>query len=356
MGGFRHSSQVTITQVAREAGVSTQTVSRVINNRPDVSAQTRERVESIISRLGYQPNAIARSLTRRRSHTLGVVATGLEYFGSSRTLVGIEQAAVEKGLSLLLCLLHEPATDSGERVLKSLLARQVDGIIWAVPEIGHNRAWLQMVVPQLKVPMVFLSMAPRPGLPVVTMDNRGGGQLAVEHLLAQGYRQIGMLTGPDDWWEARERQAGWQAALRHAGRPAEARQCVAGDWTARSGERGLEQLLAQCPDMDAVFASNDQMALGLLKAARHLGRRVPDDLAVVGFDDIPEAAFFYPPLTSVRQELTELGAQAVHTLARRLEAASGNSETPPEPQRLAARLIVRASSGVTAHHGAAEPA
>src|SRR5688500_20219873 len=124
MRGFKPSSQVTMTQVALEAGVSTQTVSRVINNRPDVSANTRERVEAVISRLGYQPNAIARSLIRRRSHTLGVVATGLEYFGSSRTLVGIERAANQLGLSLLLCLLDEPATDSGAPVIQSLVAGQ----------------------------------------------------------------------------------------------------------------------------------------------------------------------------------------------------------------------------------------
>jgi len=343
-----YNGQVTITQVAREAGVSTQTVSRVINNRPDVSPQTRERVEAVISRLGYQPNAIARSLIRRRSHTLGVVATGLEYFGSSRTLVGIERAANQLGLSLLLCLLHEPATDSGERVIKSLLARQVDGIIWAVPEIGGNRGWLQAVTPRLTVPVVFLSMAPRDGLPVLTMDNRAGGQLAVEHLLAQGFRQIGLITGPADWWETRERQAGWQAALTLAGQPAEASQRVAGDWSASSGERGLVQLLEQCPGLDAVFASNDQMALGLLQAARRLGRRVPDDLAVVGFDDIPEAAFFHPPLTTVRQELIELGTQAVQAVTRRIEARQHRPHEagalPSQPQQLAPRLIVRASS------------
>ena len=342
MRGLRH-SQVTITQVAREAGVSTQTVSRVINNRPDVSPHTRERVEGVVARLGYQPNAIARSLIRRRSQTLGVVATGLEYFGSTRTLAGIERAANRLGLSLLLCLLPEPATDNGERVMRSLLARQVDGIIWAVPEIGDNRAWLRATVPQLGVPVVFLSMAPRDGLPVLTMDNRGGGQLAVAHLLAQGYQKIGLITGPDDWWEARERQAGWQAALALAGRPAEAHQRVAGDWSASSGERGLHQLLAQYPELDAVFASNDQMALGLLQAARRLGRRVPDDLAVVGFDDIPEAAYFFPPLTAIRQGLTELGAQAVLAITHHIDAADEDGPRP-KPHALEPELIVRASS------------
>src|SRR3990172_280797 len=134
--------RVTIRQVAREAGVSTQTISRVINNRPDVAPQTRLRVERVIARLGYRPSAIARSLIHQRSHTLGVVATGLDYYGPSRTLVGIEKQVRAQEYSLLLDLLHHPETEDVERILNRLLSLQVDGILWAVPEIGNNRAWL----------------------------------------------------------------------------------------------------------------------------------------------------------------------------------------------------------------------
>ena len=337
--------QVTITQVALEAGVSTQTVSRVINNRPDVSPETRQRVQEIIQRLGYQPNAIARSLIRRRSHTLGVVATGLEYYGPSRTVVGIEQRANELGYSLLLNLLHQPETDNVERLLLGLLARQVDGIIWAVPEIGNNRAWLPRKLSHMSAPVIFLSMQPQANLSVVAVDNWHGGRLATEHLLSQGYRRIGHITGPLDWWEARERRRGWADALTAAGLAAEASCVVEGNWSTGSGERGLRQLLEQCPDIEAVFAGNDQMALGVLQAARRLGRRVPEGLAVVGFDDIPEAAYFWPTLTTVRQELIDLGGTAVQKLAEMIEAKQqGTLEIQPEIVLLQPQLVVRESS------------
>ena len=337
--------QVTITRVAQEAGVSAQTVSRVINNRPDVSPGTRQRVQQVITRLGYQPNAIARSLIRRRSHTLGVVASGLQYYGPSSTVVGIEQGANALGYSLLLSLLHQPETEKVEQIIAALLARQVDGIIWAVPEIGNNRSWLQENVPHLAVPIVFLSMQPRAHLPVVAVDNWTGGRLATEHLLAQGYRTIGLITGPLDWWEARERKRGWHDALCAADIPVNDSLVVEGNWSASSSERGLFQLLEQCPGLQAVLASNDQMALGVLQAARRLNRRVPEDLAVAGFDDIPESAFFCPPLTTVSQNLNELGRTAVHVLSQIITARQqSDGAFPLESIWLKPQLVIRSSS------------
>jgi LacI family transcriptional regulator len=337
--------QVTIKQVARDAGVSSQTVSRVINNRPDVSPETRQRIQQVIDKLGYQPNAIARSLIQRRSHTLGVVASGLEYYGPSHTLVGIEYGANQLGFSIFLNLLHQPEGDHVEQIVNGLLSRQVEGIIWAVPEIGNNRAWLQKAVPQFGIPVIFLSMQPNSSLNVVAVDNRSGGRMAAEHLLARGYRKLGLITGPLDWWEARERQLGWQEALIAAGVPFSADQVVEGDWYAASGERGLCQLLEKCPDIEAIFTSNDQMALGLLQAARRLGRKVPEELAVVGFDDIPESAYFCPPLTTVRQELYELGSTAVQAFAHMLEAQrNGNSVDTPQALLIQPQLVIRESS------------
>ncbi len=315
--------RVTIDQVARRAGVSRQTVSRVINNHPSVAPGTRLRVQKVISRLGYQPNALARSLVRRRSHTLGVVATGLEYYGPSGTLVGIEHRATELGYSIALNLLHRPQVDDVAQVLNSLLSRQVDGIIWAVPEIGANRTWLQMKTPHLPVPIVFLSMHPADNLPVVSVDNRAGGRLATTHLLSQGYRHIGLIAGPLDWWEAQERKCGWEEALRGAGMAVESRQVFEGDWTASSGQEGFGFLSDQFPEMDALFACNDQMALGALQASRRRGRHVPADLGIVGFDDIPESAFFWPPLTTVRQELRKLGGIAVDQVSQMIAANHG---------------------------------
>ena len=335
--------RVTIKQVAREARVSTQTVSRVVNNRPDVAPETRQRVLQVIDKLGYRPSNIARSLIQGRSCTLGVVGYGLEYFGPSRTLSGIERQANELGYSLLLSLIRQPEKNDVEQILLELLSRYVDGIVWAVPEIGNNRDWTQQGIPYLPVPVVFLSTQPRPNQSVVAVDNRSGGRMATKHLLDQGYQNIGLITGPLDWWEARQRQLGWQDALKEV--TTENNLVVEGDWTAESGERGLRQLLEQRPDMDAVFVCNDQMALGALQAARQMGVLVPEDLALVGFDDIPESAYFYPPLSTVRQDMVELGRRAVRELGRMIEASQQDKAVvEPKAILLQPQLIIRESS------------
>lgn len=342
------SKRVTIKQVADKAAVSAQTVSRVINDRPDVASETRARVLGVIQELGYQPNIIARSLIHGHSSTLGVVGMGIEYFGPSRTLVGIESQAAELGYGLLLSLIPHPQTDDGRQFLRDLLAYNVNGIVWAVPGIGPNHDWVPSVVPSLPIPVVFLSTRPAAGLTVVAIDNRGGGHMATRHLLERGYRRIGLIAGPLLWWEARERQLGWRDALVEADLGAEPTLVVEGDWTAASGEQATHTLLAQCPDVDAVFACNDQMALGALKATRTLGLRVPDDLAIVGFDDRPEAAFFCPPLTTVRQDLVELGRRAVSELDRMIVSVqNGNPAATSAALLLQPQLIVRESSGRT---------
>ncbi len=337
--------QVTITQVAKEAGVSSQTVSRVINNRQEITPATRQHVQEVIKRLGYQPNAIARSLIQRRSHTLGVVTSGLEYYGPSHILVGVEQGANQQGLSILLNLLHEPENENIGKIVNGLISRQVEGIIWAVPEIGNNRSWFREVMPHLTVPVVFLSTLPKGDLHVVEIDNRNGGYMATQHLLERGYRNIGLITGPLSWWAASERRRGWEEALTAAGIPFSEAQVVEGNWSAESGERGLQELLAKSPDIQAVFACNDQMALGLMRAARSLGKRIPEDIAVVGFDDIPESSFYYPPLTTIRQALYELGQVAVQTFMKLREAQRRDeAPSPAETVWLQPQLVVREST------------
>src|SRR6266536_2616750 len=197
--------QVTISQVAKEAGVSSQTVSRVINNRQEITPETRQHVQDVIKRLGYQPNAIARSLSQRRSHTLGVVTSGLEYYGPSHILVGVEQGANKQGLSIFLNLLHQPESENIGPIVNGLISRQVEGIIWAAPEIGNNRSWFREAIPQLAIPVIFLSTRPRDDLNVVEIDNRNGAYMATEHLLEKGYRKIGLVTVPLSWWAASER-------------------------------------------------------------------------------------------------------------------------------------------------------
>jgi LacI family transcriptional regulator len=340
--------RVTIRDVAAAAGVSHQTVSRVINHRPDVADETRQRVWQVIEELNYQPSAIARSLIRQRSYTLGVVTAGLRYVGPSRTLSGITEQAEEMGYTLVLKELPRFGADDIQPLLNSLVARQVDGIIWAVPEIGANRAWLEGQPPELATPLMFLTMGARPALSSVSIDNYRGGCLATEHLLEQGFQNIGHISGPLDWWEARQRMAAWQDTLRQAGRQVADHHWVSGNWSAASGEQAIGPLLEAYPEMDALFVGNDQMALGVLQVACRRGLRIPEDLAVVGFDGIPETGYYWPPLTTVYQDLRELGCTAVQELSRAIEA-DHQQETPIGSVALSLQpaLIIRESSGAT---------
>jgi LacI family transcriptional regulator len=340
-------SPATLRDVALLAGVSTKTVSRVVNHQNEISANTRQRVQAAIEQLDYRPNILARNLIHQRSHTLAVIAWGIDYFGPSRTVVGIEQEANELGYSLFLSLVNHP-TDDHEQILDILISRRVEGIIWAIPEVGNNRSWIQTNRLDQLPPVVFLSMGSCPGISTVSVDNRDGARQAVQHLVQQGRRRIGIITGPMAWWEARERYVGWQEALQEAGLEASLSLVVkSDDWSAVNGERGMRALLLQAPDIDAVFASSDQIALGAMGIAHQVGRRVPEDLAIVGFDNIPEAAFFWPPLTTIYQQLVDVGRIAVKNLhemiiARRSESAISQ----PASTILKPELIVRASSSV----------
>ncbi len=335
----------TVKDVASRANVSPGTVSNVLTGKRPVSAATRARVLQVIEELGYQPNVLARSLINRRSETIAVVASGLDYFGPSQIVVGIERAAGEAGYSLMLRLIHWSDPLDADRALGALAGRQVDGIIWAAPEIGDNRA---RIVPERLVklpPIVFINMAPRPGITSISIDNRSGARLAVEHLVNQGRRTIGLITGPLDWWEARERQAGWEDALAGAGLRADASLVAIGDWSTASGENGLQCLLSREPELDAVFVSNDQMALGALRTAHLSAHKVPEDLAVVGFDNLPESTCFWPPLTTMHQPLLDLGQHAVRLLNEMIGERAARQAPQEQPAVcLAPELIVRESS------------
>jgi LacI family transcriptional regulator len=341
--------RLTIREVADAAGVSTQTVSRVLNNRPDVAPDTYDRVQRIIAEVGYAPNMLARGLTQGRSHVLGVVAFGLDYFGPSRVLMGIEQQAAEMGYAISLNLIHRPETDDVNGVLRSLVGRQVDGVVWAIPQVGANLDWSHQRGQHLPVPVVLVGgMAGQSSLPSIGIDNHAIGRFAAEHLLAGGARRIGLITGPMSWWEAQERAAGWRDTIASSDRPGSAGPVYVGDWGAASGEEGLHHLVAEDPSIDAVFASNDQMALGVLHAAHTLGRRVPDDLSVVGVDNIPEGSHYWPPLTTIHQPLGDAGMLAVEGVdsdIRRAAQRRGPAREPePRTTRLQPAIIVREST------------
>jgi DNA-binding LacI/PurR family transcriptional regulator len=339
-----HKEKVTIKDVARAAGVSTQTVSRVLNDRSDVSAKTRARVQHVIAELGYSPNLFARSLSRGRSNTLGVVGHGLVYYGSSSVLTGIENKANELGFSLILSLIDRVEPSRVENILYDLLSRRVEGIIWAVPADVNTFDWLLEKLSKIQTPIVYVNKEQIGTDFISALDNRFGGRLAVEHLAKQGYQRIGIITGPRSWWEAQERLAGWREVVTEAEYSHVDSLIVEGDWNPPSGDVGLHTLLDRDPEIDAVFISNDQMAVGALKAARRLGFNVPEDLGIVGFDDIPEAAYFYPPLTTIRQDTRKLGAMAVDQISTLIQAQQAGEILEPDIAWLEPRLIVRKSS------------
>jgi DNA-binding LacI/PurR family transcriptional regulator len=337
--------KITIRDVAAAAGVSHQTVSRVLNDRPDVAEKTRHHVLKVIEELEYQPSAIARSLTRQRTLTLGVVTAGLDYVGPSRTLNGITEQAEQMGYALLLKALPRFDSNDLQPLFRSLSARQIDGVIWAVAEVGDNRDWLDDPPGGLSVPMVFMTMQARPGVTIVAIDNYAGGRMATEHLLQQGYRHIAHISGPLDWWEARQRKAGWQDTLLAAGVPASELHAAEGNWSSASGQQAIGRLLDDYPQMDAVFVGNDQMALGVLQTACRQEIQVPQELAVVGFDGLLDAAHYWPPLTTVYQDQPRLGQLAVEELVRLVESGrKSRASIEPRVISLQPELIVRASS------------
>ncbi len=333
----------TIKDVARACGVSTQTVSRVLNNRSDVSDSTREKVRTIMEQMGYQPSSLARGM-RGRNNTLGVIISGLRYKGVSTTLNGVARASQERGCTLILKETPSFEYEDIQPFLQSLMAQDVLGIICAAPQVGGNWTAIQRALPKLAPPVVFLKGNPLAAPMTISIDNYAGGYIATRHLIEQGYTRIAHISGPLEWWESLERRRGWKQALLEAGLPAPEFALFEGDWSSSSGRDGYEKLMLDYKDMDAVFAANDKMALAVLHQAWRHGVNVPERLGVVGFDDLSESAYFTPPLTTVRQDFSMLGELAVRKLLRLAdrepddEAVAGNT-TILEPE-----LIVREST------------
>jgi DNA-binding LacI/PurR family transcriptional regulator len=226
-----------------------------------------------------------------------------------------------------------------------LFARHVDGVIWATAEVGDNRSWVEQALPDLPAPIIFLTTQNRPGMHSVSYNNYLGGRLAAQHLVDQGYRHIGHISGPSDWWEARQRRMGWEDVLRENFLPLSREYWNEGNWSSASGEQAFRQLLEAYPQMDAVFVANDQMALGVLQLACRTGLAVPEELGVVGFDGIPEAPYFWPPLTTVFQDQHRLGMTAVERIVEIITVYRETGKAvEPKPIVLQPELIVRESS------------
>jgi len=323
--------------VGRLAGVSHQTVSRVINGSRHVRPATRERVLAAMRELGYRPNSIARALVTGRSQTLGVVSFDTTLYGPASTLFGIERAAHEAGYFIIVASLRALDRPSVTEAVGRLSLQGVDGILVIVSEQASAEG---LIAGPSGVPMVAVEGRPEQGIPVVGVDQCHGAGLATRHLLELGHRTVWHITGPVDSVESRERIRGWEVALKEAGAPVPAP--LTGDWSARSGYF-LGQRLSREPGATAIFVAGDQMALGLLRAMHEHGRSVPEEVSVVGFDDIPEAPYFTPPLTTVRQDFGEVGSRSLRLLVRAIESQQSGSR-PPTGSLVAPELMVRAST------------
>lgn len=319
--------------VAKRAGVSHQTVSRVLNQSPNVSEKTRQRVNQAIAELGYRRNTAARSLVTRRSQTIGLLASEMSEYGPSNTLLAVQQAAREAGYFVSIAGIREVSRASITEALTRFLDQGVDGIIVQVPHAGILETLHEL---NLDVPVVAIGASGVNGFSGAMVDQEAGARSAVQHLVDLGHRRIAHVAGPDGWIDAEARVAGWRGVLSGAGLPEGP--VVAGDWTAASGYRaGLE--LARDRTVTAIFAGNDQMAVGLLRALNEQGLRVPQDMSVVGFDDLPEGAYLLPPLTTVRQGFEELGRHCIDAMLARLD---GGESSPTEV--VLPELVVRAST------------
>ena len=320
--------------VAKVAGVSHQTVSRVLNDFPKIHPATRDRVLAAIEELGYRRNVAARTLVTRRSRTIGVITADMSHFGPASIMLGLESASRAAGYSLSLAGLTQISATSLRAAVDQVMDQAVEAVVVIV---AHQAALTLAWSLRIGVPLVLvegdLSAAPL----TAGVDQIAGARLATRHLLDLGHNTVLHLPGPANWLDAAARHQGWRMALEERDLPIPALMAE-GDWSSHSGyEIGRAMFGESRPT--AVFAANDQMALGLLRALHEAGLRVPEDVSVVGFDDLPESGYFTPPLTTVRQDFEKLGQRTMALVLRVLAGELDASEPLVEPQ-----LIVRSST------------
>ncbi|MGN8026887.1 LacI family DNA-binding transcriptional regulator [Microbacterium sp. 22242] len=329
--------RVSMTDVARQAGVSQKTVSRVVNEEPYVTDPVRERVLEVIERLGFQPNEAARALVAGRGRRIGVVAMGgSTFFGPTSVLAGVEAVARGAGYALSVIRTDPGAGDDIQEAINALVGQGSEAIVLSEPvDFGTGPLSIPDGIEALTFGMEPVTSHPREL--VVGADERGGSRTAAEHLLVQGHRTVHHIAGPMNWLASHSRLAGWRSALEDDG--VEISDPLVGDWTPQSGYHAMTTLL-ETTDCTAVFVANDQMAIGAMSAIEAAGRRVGEDVAVVGFDDIDVAAYLSVPLTTVRQDFAEISRIGMHRLLRALEG-----HAPESLQRaLPAQLVIRESS------------
>jgi DNA-binding LacI/PurR family transcriptional regulator len=321
--------------VALLAGVSHQTVSRVLNDNANVRPETRDRVLDAMASLNYRRNLAARALVTRRSHTLGLIGFETTLYGPSSMLYAIEQAARAAGYFVSVANVRALERKAVLEAIDRLCEQSVEGIVAIAPKNSVASA-LTHVPPGLAA--VSVGGADDDTVPTVRINNVTGAGMATRHLLDLGHATVHHITGPKDWPESRERMDGWRDTLYASGATVPA--AHEGDWSAQSGYR-IGARLATDPAVTAIFCANDQMALGALLALHEAGRSAPGHVSVVGFDDLPESAYFIPPLTTVRQDFSALGRIGIEVLLGQIASGSrAANHLTLDPE-----LIVRGSTG-----------
>lgn len=330
---------VSIKEVAALAGVSFQTVSKVLNGgNVRVSAETAARIVAAAETLGYRPNTIAQSLVRQTTGTIGLIASGATDVAISQFIVAVERAARGRGYAVLVGNLTATGED-GADVARMLIERRVDGVIAAAPQVEEDTEVADLL--RAYVPAVSLHHVPGGRVPVVGSNQGESGRLATEHLIGHGHRLVGTVTGPFRRRVVRSRLRAYRAALRAADLEPGDELVVEADWSPGGAAAATQALLERVPETTAIFVHNDAMAIGVLGALARSGRRVPSDIAVVSCDDMPFAEYLTPPLSTVRVPLAESGERAVELLA---ESIAGRP-VPAEPVLLPVELVVRDSCG-----------
>jgi LacI family transcriptional regulator len=331
----------TIKDVARRAGVSVATVSRVFNESGPVDESTAQRVVAAAKELRYVPNQAARSLITRRTHTLGVILPDMHGEFFAQVIRGLDETARTHDHHVLVSSSHSDQ-DEARAAVRAMLGR-VDGLAIMWPSSEHN-LFADLLPDQLPV-VLLLASDESAAFPSLSIDNHAGARSVVEHLLDHGHERIAILTGPSANRDAQQRLAGYRAAMRESGPGHDPILEIPGDFMQATGYRAVSQLLALDPRPTALFASNDSMAIGALHALHEAGLRVPEDMALVGFDDIPSAQYMNPPLSTVHVPIYELGAQAVELLIHR---TNKTSDAPQTEAVLPTDLALRASCGCAA--------
>jgi LacI family transcriptional regulator len=329
----------TIDQVAKTAGVSIQTVSRVLNNRPDVSSETRQRVQQIIQELDYQPFAIARGLASKRTYTIGLIASDFTDYWFAQVVNSAEKEVRTHGYFFMLGSTECDLQDE-PKYLRLLTERHVEGILFIRASHPDEMDILRNIT-QSGIPVVTTGIyLPGSEFSFLEVDNVDGGKKATQYLIDLGHTQIAMITGPSELLAAQNRTQGYQQALESASIPVDPRLIVHGEaWLHRSGYYAMKELLGRKQPFTAVFAQNDRLAKGAISALNEAGLKVPLDVSIIGYDDIPEAEFDDPPLTTMHQPMEDVGKAAASLLIKLIE----DPNTTPQQLLFNTELVIRSS-------------